>query len=454
MFDNLTQRLGETIKKLRGRGRLTEENIQETLRDVRIALLDADVALPVVREFIDRLRSRAIGQEVLKSLSPGQELLRVVRDELTRLMGDANDELNLATTPPAVILVAGLQGAGKTTSAAKLARWLMEKHQKKVLLASCDVYRPAAIEQLRTLADEVGAGFFPSATGDAPVAIAKNAVAEARRRFSDVVIVDTAGRLHIDQDMMSEIRQLHAAIDPIETLFVVDSMTGQDAAVVAKSFADALPLTGIILTKTDGDARGGAALSIRQITAKPIKFMGVGEKTTALQAFHPDRMASRILGMGDLMTLIEDAEQKVDRDKAEKLARKLKKGKQFGLDDFTEQLQQMRDMGGVAGMIDKLPGMSNVPDKVKNQVNDKELARLAAIICSMTRQEKRFPAIIKGSRKRRIATGSGTQVQDVNKLLKQFAQMQKMMKRMRKKGGLTGLMQGLQGGGPPPWMRR
>ena len=427
VFDNLTQRLGDTINRLRGRGRLTEDNISDALRDVRVALLDADVALPVVREFIDRVRERSIGQEVLKSLSPGQELLRVVRDELTRLMGEANDDLNLAVTPPAVILVAGLQGAGKTTSAAKLARWLMEQRQKKVLLVSCDVYRPAAIEQLQTLAGEIGAGFFPSSNTDSPVAIATNAVAEARRQHHDVVIVDTAGRLHIDAAMMDEVRQLHAAINPIETLFVVDSMTGQDAVNVAKAFADALPLTGVILTKTDGDSRGGAALSIRHVTGKPIKFMGVGEKTAALQAFHPDRMASRILGMGDMMTLIEEAEQNVDREKAEKLADKLKKGKQFGLDDFAEQLQQMRNMGGVAGMLDKLPGMSNVPDTVKNQVNDKELKRLEAIISSMTRQEKRFPAIIKGSRKRRIAAGSGTQVQDVNKLLKQFNNMQIMM---------------------------
>ena len=449
MFDSLTDRLSRVLESVRGRGRLSEDNIKETLREVRMALLEADVALPVVRGFVETVQTRAVGQEVIGSLTPGQALVRVVRDELTALMGQANDELNLKTTPPAVILVAGLQGSGKTTTVAKLARWLKERAKKSVLVASCDIYRPAAIEQLERLAEEVGVGFHPSDRSQAPVKIATSAVEAARTGLIDTVIVDTAGRLHIDTDMMDEVKNIHGAIRPIETLFVVDSMTGQEAANIAKAFDEALALTGVVLTKTDGDARGGAALSIRSVTGKPIKFLGVGEKTTALEPFHPDRMASRILGMGDVLTLIEETEQKVDAEQAEKLAKKLIKGKGFGLDDFQEQLRQMRNIGGMANLVDKLPGAANLPANVKDKIDDRELVRLDAIICSMTVKEKRFPAIIKGSRKRRIAAGSGTQVQDVNKLLKQFAQMQKMMKRMKKKGGLARLMQGMKGGGPP-----
>lgn len=449
MFESLTERLGQTLRALRGRGRLTEDNIRETLREVRRAMLEADVALPVVSEFTERVRARAIGQDVLQSLTPGQELVRVVRDELTRLMGEVNSELALNVPPPAVVLVAGLQGAGKTTTVAKLARMLRIEHKKNVLVASCDIYRPAAIEQLETLARTVEVGFFPSDPGGDPVAIARAAVAEARARLRDVLILDTAGRLHIDTEMMDEVRRIHAAVTPTETLFVVDAMTGQDAANTARAFNDTLALTGVILTKADGDARGGAALSVRHITGKPIKFIGVGEKTDALQAFHPDRIASRILGMGDVLTLIEEAERKVDRGKAEQLAKKLGSGKGFTLDDFAEQLRQMRNMGGVAGLMDKLPGMDALPAGVKARVGDGDLVRMEAIVGSMTPHERRFPAVIKGSRKRRIASGSGTRVQDVNRLLKQFMQMQKMMKRVRKRGGLAGLMRGMGGAMPP-----
>ena len=409
MFENLTRRLGSTLDRLRSRGRLTEDNIKEALREVRTTLLEADVALPVVREFIARVRERAVGQDVLASLTPGQALVRVVRDELTELMGGSSSGLVLNVQPPAVVLVAGLQGSGKTTTVAKLARWLKEQSGKSVMTVSCDVYRPAAIEQLRTLADQVGAGFIPSAPGDDPVAIATGALTEARRRFVDVLIVDTAGRLHVDDRMMDEIRRIHSAVAPVETLFVVDGMTGQDAAETSRAFDAVLPLTGIVLTKTDGDARGGAALSVRHVTGKPIKFLGIGEKTDALEAFHPDRIASRILGMGDMLSLIEEVEQKVDRDKAEKLARKLVKGKQFDLEDFSEQLAQMRNMGGVTGMLDKLPGMPGLPAGVRDRVNDREFVRMEAIISSMTMQERRYPGVIKGSRKRRIASGSGTQ---------------------------------------------
>lgn len=449
MFETLTDRLSTTIAQLRGRGRLTEANIKDALREVRMALLEADVALPVVREFVERVRERAVGQDVLKSLSPGQEVIRIVRDELTKLMGETNEALDLRVAPPAVLLVAGLQGAGKTTTVAKLARWLMKNGTNTVMVASCDVHRPAAIKQLETLAAEVGAVFFPSDPSQDPAAIVKAAIAHAQQQFYDVVILDTAGRLHVDEAMMAEVRRVHAAASPVETLFVVDAMSGQDAAIVAKAFDQALPLTGVILTKADGDARGGAALSVRQVTGKPLKFIGVGEKTDALQAFHPERMASRILGMGDVLSLIEDAEQKVDRDKAEKLVKKLNKGKGFDLEDFAEQLEQMREMGGMAAMLDKLPGGAALPQGVKAQMGDRELKRMHAIVGSMTRQERLHPAIIKGSRKRRIARGSGNQVQDVNRLLKQFAQMQKMMKRMKKKGGLMGLMQGMKGGRPP-----
>lgn len=454
MFDSLQERLGSTLQKLRGQGRITEDNVKDTLREVRMALLEADVALPVVREFIDRVKERAMGQDVLRSLTPGQALVKVVNDELVAVMGLANETLNLNTQPPAVILMAGLQGAGKTTSVAKLARWLKEREKKSVMVASADVYRPAAIEQLRTLAKEVDAQFFPSETDQNPVEIAKAAVAYAKLQFVDVVIIDTAGRLHVDDDMMTEIKQIHAAINPIETLFTVDSMTGQDAANTAKAFNDALPLTGVILTKTDGDARGGAALSIRHITGKPIKFMGVGEKTSALEPFHPDRIVSRILGMGDVLSLVEDVQRKMDKGAADQLANKLKKGKGFDLEDFRDQLRQMGKMGGIGSMLDKMPGMSNIPAAAKQQVNDKELSKLEAIINSMTEKERQRPEIIKGSRKKRIAAGSGTQIQDVNRLLKQFAQMQKMMKKMTQKGGMAKMMRGLggklpMGGGMP-----
>jgi len=445
MFDSLSERLGGTLQKLRGQGRITEDNVKETLRDVRMALLEADVALPVVREFVERVKDRALGQDVLRSLTPGQALVKVVNDELVAVMGEANESLNLNAQPPAVILMAGLQGAGKTTSVAKLARWLKEREKKSVMVASADVYRPAAIEQLKTLAGEVDAHFFPSQSDQDPVEIAKAAVEQAKLQFVDVVIIDTAGRLHVDDDMMTEIKHIHDAISPIETLFTVDSMTGQDAANTAKAFNDALPLTGVILTKTDGDARGGAALSIRQITGKPIKFMGVGEKTEALEPFHPDRVVSRILGMGDVLSLVEDAQRKMDKGAADKLANKLKKGKGFDLEDFRDQLRQMGNMGGIGSMLDKMPGMGNIPAAAKDQVNDKELNKLEAIINSMTKKERQRPDIIKGSRKKRIAAGSGTQIQDVNRLLKQFAQMQKMMKKMSQKGGLAKMMRGLGG---------
>lgn len=454
MFDSLSERLGGTLKKLRGQGRITEDNVKETLREVRMALLEADVALPVVKAFIDRVKERAMGQDVLRSLTPGQALVKVVNDELVTVMGEANESLNLSTQPPAVILMAGLQGAGKTTSVAKLSRWLKERDRKSVMVASTDVYRPAAIDQLQTLAAEVDAKFFPSQPDQNPVEIAKAAIEQAKRDYVDVVIIDTAGRLHIDDDMMSEIKQIHAAINPVETLFTVDSMTGQDAANTAKAFNEALPLTGVILTKTDGDARGGAALSIRHITGKPIKFMGVGEKTEALEPFHPDRVVSRILGMGDVLSLVEEAQRKMDVGSAEKLAGKLKKGKGFDLEDFRDQLQQMGKMGGIGSLLDKMPGMGNLPAAAKQQVNDKELSKLEAIINSMTAKERRKPDLIKGSRKKRIAAGSGTQIQDVNRLLKQFTQMQKMMKKMGSKGGMAKLMRGMggkfpMGGGMP-----
>jgi signal recognition particle subunit SRP54 len=447
MFDNLTERLSRTIRNLRGQGRLTEENIQATLREVRMALLEADVALPVVKDFIDRVRERATGQEVLKSLTPGQTLVKVVNDELIRVMGEANDALNLNVPPPAVILMAGLQGSGKTTSSAKLALWLRERARKSVLLASCDVYRPAAIDQLKTLAGQVEAEFYPSYPDQTPLAIAQDAVNHARRQHLDVVIIDTAGRLHIDEGMMTEIHRLHETLQPVETLFVVDSMTGQDAANTARIFNEALPLTGVILTKTDGDARGGAALSIRAITGKPIKFLGVGEKTAALEPFHPDRLASRILGMGDVLSLVEEAEHKVDKEKVARLASKISKGKRFDMDDFREQLEQMLNMGGLTGLMDKLPGMGQLPQNAKAMVNDREIHRMVAIINSMTRQERSFPDVIKGSRRRRIAAGSGTQVQDVNRLLKQYLQLRKMMQKMSK-GGMGKMLRSLKGKAP------
>jgi signal recognition particle subunit SRP54 len=414
-----------------------------------MALLEADVALPVVKDFVEAVKQRAVGQEVSKSLSPGQQFVKIVSDELERVMGESNEKLNLATQPPAVILMAGLQGAGKTTSAAKLARYLKEKEKKSVMLVSADVYRPAAIKQLETLAAEVGAKFFPSSTDQKPVDIANAAIKEAKLKFADVLIVDTAGRLAVDEAMMAEIQELHGAINPIETLFVVDAMTGQDAANTAKAFGDALPLTGVILTKSDADSRGGAALSVRQITGKPIKFMGVGEKTEALDPFHPDRIASRILGMGDVLSLIEEAEQKLDKKKAEKLARKISKGKKFDLEDLRDQLQQMKNMGGVTGLLDKLPGMGGMAQMAQAQVDNKVFVRMEAIIDSMTPAERANPDILNGSRKRRITQGSGTDLQDLNRLLKQHKQMAKMMKKISKKGGMANMMRGLGGMMPP-----
>ena len=453
MFDNLTDRLSSTLKKIKGQGRLTEDNIKETLREVRMALLEADVALPVVTDFIERIRLGALGQEVQSSLSPGQSLIKLVQAELVAVMGEANEKLNLNAVPPAIILMAGLQGAGKTTTVAKLGRWLKENQKKKVGVVSTDVYRPAAIKQLQILADEVSLEFFDSDITQNPVDIAMAAIDAAKRKFLDVIIIDTAGRLHVDDEMMGEIKALHAAINPIETLFVVDSMTGQDAAITAKAFNDALPLTGIILTKADGDARGGAALSIRHITGKPIKFIGMGEKTDALEPFYPDRIASRILGMGDVLGLIEDIEQKVDKEKAEKLLKKLQKGKAFDLEDFREQLQQMQDMGGVGSMMDKLPGMNEIPQEMKDKVNGKELSRQIGVINSMTLKERRYPDLIKGNRKKRIADGCGQQLSDVNRILKQFMMMQKMMKRF-KTGNMTNMMRGIKNNVRGMGMRR
>jgi signal recognition particle subunit SRP54 len=444
MFDNLSGRLQATLKRLRGEGRLTEDNIRDALREVRTALLEADVALPVVKDFIERVRVKAVGREVASSLSPGQVLIKVVYDELVALMGSANEKLNLAARPPAVILVAGLQGSGKTTTVAKLARFLIQREKKTVMVASVDVYRPAAIEQLQKLAASVGSEFFPSRSDQMPVEIARQAVNEARKRLLDVVLIDSAGRLHVDEAMMQEIRAVHAAIQPIETLFVVDSMTGQDAVTTAQAFNNALPLTGLILTKTDGDARGGAALSIRQVTGRPVKFLGVGEQSDALEAFYPDRVAARILGMGDILGLVEEVTRSADRDKAREMSRKLAKGKGFDLADFRDQLQQMEKMGGMAGLMEKLPGIGEVSDAAKARLSDRQTSRLVAIIDSMTPQERHAPEIIRGSRKRRIAAGSGTAVQEVNRLLKQFDQMQKMMKRMGK-GGLQRMLRDVKG---------
>ncbi len=451
MFDQLTQRLSQSISKLRGQGRLSEDSIKETLREVRIALLEADVALPVVQAFIGQVKEQALGQQVLKSLKPGQALVKIVHDELVRIMGEKNEELDLKANPPVVVMLAGLQGSGKTTTTAKLARHLKEETNKKVMVVSCDVYRPAAIEQLETLAGQVDVLFHPSSVTDTPVDIALQAVAAAKRQFADVLLLDTAGRLHVDAAMMEEIRQLHAAVEPHETLFVVDSMTGQDAANTARSFNDELALTGVILTKTDGDARGGAALSVREVTGKPIKFVGTGEKIDELQPFHPERVASRILGMGDVLSLVEDAQRHVDQEKAEKLARKIKRGRGFNLDDFRSQLEQMQNMGGLGNLVDKLPGMAELPDQVKGRVNDKQTTYMVAIINSMTPQERRFPDVIRGSRKRRIAAGSGTKIQDINRMLKQFSQMQRMMKKFGK-GGMGKMMRkmgGLKGRLPP-----
>ncbi len=448
MFDNLSDRLSKTVKKLRGQARLTEDNIKDALRDVRMALLEADVALPVVRSFIDKVKARAVGQEVVGSLSPGQALIKVVNDELVELMGKENESLDLKAQPPAVVLLAGLQGAGKTTTAGKLAKLLKDREKKTVAMVSCDVYRPAAIKQLETLAKQVDVEFIPSEVGQSPVEIAKNALEYAKTHYIDVLLVDTAGRLHIDAEMMDEIKSIHATVKPVETLFVVDAMTGQDAANTAKAFGDALPLTGVVLTKADGDARGGAALSVRQITGKPIKFIGMGEKIDQLEPFHPERMASRILGMGDVLSLVEEAHRQVDHKQAQKLAKKLNKGKGFDLEDLRSQMLQMQKMGGMGGLMDKLPGMGKMTQAVQDGAGDKEVARMVAIINSMTPQERRFPAVVKGSRKKRIAMGSGLQIQDVNRLLKQHKQMSKMMKKF-KGGGLKKMMRGMKGQMPP-----
>lgn len=449
MFENLTDRLTKTLRNITGQGRLTEDNIKDTLREVRMALLEADVALPVIKDFINEVKTKALGTEVSTALNPGQEFIKIVFDELKSVMGEENSSLDLNSQPPSVILMAGLQGAGKTTSTAKLALFLKERQQKKVMLVSTDVYRPAAIEQLKTLARDVGVEFFASSTEENPVDIANKALKQAKLSFMDVLIVDTAGRLHVDEDMMKEIKELHAAVNPIETLFVVDAMTGQDAANTAKAFSEALSLTGVILTKIDGDARGGAALSVRRITGKPIKFLGAGEKIEALEPFHPDRMASRILDMGDVLTLVEELQRKVDTKKAEKMAEKFKKGKGFDLEDFREQIGQLRNMGGMMGMLDKLPGINSIPDEIKDKMNDKEIYRKEAIINSMTPKERRKPEIIKGSRKKRIAEGSGVDISEVNKLLKEFDQMQKMMKRLQAKGGMRRLIGAMKGMVPP-----
>ena len=443
MFENLTGRLTQIVKTLRGEARLSETNIQEALREVRMALLEADVALPVVRDFIARVRERALGEEVAASLTPGQALVGIVHRELIALMGERNDALNLAVTPPAVVLMAGLQGSGKTTTSGKLAKLLKEQAKKKVLLVSCDVYRPAAIEQLKTLAGQVDVDFFPAEPGHGPLAIAAAALDWARKHYHDVLIVDTAGRLAIDEEMMREITALEAALEPAETLFVVDAMQGQDAVNVAKAFADALPLTGIVLTKLDGDARGGAALSVRQVTGKPIKLAGVGEKLNGLEPFYPDRMASRILGMGDVLGLIEEAQRTVDRKEAEKLAKKVKSGKGFDLEDFKQQIGQMKKMGGVEALLDKLPGqLAHTAQGA--QMDDRQVRRIEGIINSMTPHERAKPEVIKASRKRRIAAGAGVTVQEVNRLLNQFEQAQKIMKLMAK-GGMAKMMRAMKG---------
>ncbi len=444
MFDSLSQRLSSTIQRLRGRGRLTEENIREATREVRVALLEADVALPVVQTLIQRIKVRAVGQDVMKSLTPGQALIKVVRDELTAVMGSQSAELNLNVPAPAVILMAGLQGAGKTTTVGKLAKLLKERRKKKVMVVSADVYRPAAIDQLKTLAAQTEVLFFPSDPAQKPVDIVRAAIDDARKSFADVLLVDTAGRLAIDAQMMEEIKALHAAVHPVETLFVVDSMTGQDAAVTAKAFAEALPLTGVVLTKTDGDARGGAALSVRYITGKPIKFIGTSEKMDGLDVFHPDRVASRILDMGDVLSLVEQVERDVDQEKAQKLAEKVAKGKKFDLNDMRDQLEQMQNMGGIHALMDKLPGMGQVPDDLKNRVTGQEVPRMIAIINSMTKKERRFPDLLNGSRRARVARGSGTTPAQVNQLLKQHKNMEKMMSKLAG-GGIRGMLRGMKG---------
>ncbi|MRD72657.1 signal recognition particle protein [Rhodocyclus tenuis] len=445
MLDNLTQRLGRVVKTLRGEARLTEDNIGDALREVRLALLEADVALPVVKEFIAAVREKAVGEEVVGSLTPGQALIGVVHAELTRLMGAAHEGLNLASQPPAIVLMAGLQGAGKTTTVGKLAKLLRETQKKKVLVVSCDVYRPAAIAQLQTVAGQAGVDFFPSSVSDTPLDIARAALDWAKRHYYEVLLVDTAGRLAVDEAMMREIAELHAALKPIETLFVVDAMLGQDAVNTARAFNEALPLTGVVLTKLDGDSRGGAALSVRHVTGRPIKFAGVGEKLSGLEPFHPERMASRILGMGDVLSLIEEAQKGVDQEKAVQLAKKLKSGKDFDLSDFRDQVAQMRQMGGLTAMIDKLPAQfAKAAGQMPAGAPDKAVARIEGIINSMTPLERAHPDLIKASRKRRIAAGAGVQVQEVNRLLTQFEQTRKMMKQFSR-GGIGKMMRSMKG---------
>lgn len=445
MFDTLTERLSSSLKNITGSGQLTEDNIKDTLREVRMALLEADVALPVARDFIAKVKEEALGQEVLTQLSPAQAFVKIVYDELTKMMGEANESLDLNAKPPVIILLAGLQGAGKTTTAAKLAAFLKERQKKKVAMVSADVYRPAAIKQLQTVAGEVGATFIESDVNEKPVDIALRAIEKAKIQFADVLIVDTAGRLHVDEDMMDEIKAVHAAIQPTETLFVVDSMTGQDAANTAKAFNDALPLTGVILTKTDGDARGGAALSVRAITGKPIKFLGMGEKLDALEPFHPERVAQRILGMGDVLSLVEEVERKIDKENAEKMAKKLQKGGSFTLEDMLMQFDQMNRMGGMMGLLDKIPGMSSagMREAVEQANPEKQIGRMKAIIYSMTIKERRNPDIINNSRKKRIAKGCGMEVSEVNKLLKQHEQMSKMMKKLSNPAGISKMLRSL-----------
>ena len=453
MFDNLSGRLQDVARGLTGKGRLTDDNIKDTLRQVRLALLEADVALPVVKAFVERVRERAVGEEVGRSLTPGQAFIKIIHAELVEVLGRANVPLNLKAQPPVVILLAGLQGAGKTTTAGKLARRLIEGERRKVMLVSVDVHRPAAILQLERLAAEVGALFSPSSADEAPTAIVDRAVDSARRAHADVLIVDTAGRLHVDDAMMQEVVAIHAHARPVETLFVVDSMAGQDAVNAARAFDSSLPLTGVVLTKVDGDAKGGVALSVVEITGKPIRFVGAGEKTDALEAFHPDRMASRILGFGDVLSLVEEIEGKVEKDKAEKLARKLKKGGGFDLADLKDQLEQMMNMGGIGAMLEKLPLPGNVnPSALKDNTNEQQMRRQIAVINSMTPKERRFPKLINGSRKKRIASGAGLSIQDVNRLLKQHAQMERMMKKMSR-GGMQKMLRGMQGGRRPPGFR-
>ncbi len=454
MFNSLSERLSRTLQSMGKKARLTEDNIASTLKEVRKALVEADVALPVVKQFISQVRTRALGREVRASLTPGQQFLKVVQSELEAVLGGSSESLNLAQRPPAVILLAGLQGVGKTTTAAKISNFLKSREKKKVLMVSVDVYRPAAMEQLATLGSQIEIDVYPSTADQDPITLARNALQKAESAAYDVLIVDTAGRLGIDEEMMKEISSLHRALSPIETLFVVDSMTGQDAANTAKAFSDVLPLTGVVLTKADGDARGGAALSVKSITGQPIKFMGVGETVDGLEAFHPDRLASRILGMGDVLSLIEEAEQKLDKEKAEKVAKKVLKGKGFDLADFRDQLQQMRNMGGMKALMDKIPGMGQAGAQIQNQVDENQFTRMEAVINSMTPVERRDPDLINGSRKKRIAAGSGTDVQEVNKVLKQHKRMSKMMKKVGKKGGMQKMLSGIPGITPTGGMPR